>query len=154
MNSCNPVFVELSLRIGLEKYYKYLNKFGLTEKTGIDYPGEGGNILQNRKTAGPVGLATMSYGHGISVSLIQLARAYTVFARDGDMVPASLLRVDEPLVRGTPVYSAQTAREMRAMLELVVKPGGTAPRAAVPGYRVGGKTGTAHKLEGGVYAKK
>ena len=70
------------------------------------------------------------------------------------MVPASLLRVDEPLVRGTPVYSAQTAREMRAMLELVVKPGGTAPRAAVPGYRVGGKTGTAHKLEGGAYAKK
>ena len=85
---------------------------------------------------------------------MQLARAYMVFARDGDMVPLSLLRLDAPPATGKQVFSAQTAREVRAMLELVVLPGGTAPKAQVPGYRVGGKTGTAHKLDGHSYANK
>lgn len=96
----------------------------------------------------------MAYGHGISVSLMQLARAYTVFARDGELLPVSLTRIDDGPVTGTPVFSAQTAREVRAMLEMAAGPGGTAPKAQVPGYRVAGKTGTAHKLEGGVYANK
>lgn len=96
----------------------------------------------------------MSYGHGISVTLIQLARAYTVFARNGDVAPLSLLKLEGPQPAGKQVFSEQTAREIRAMLELVVQPGGTAPKAAVPGYRVGGKTGTAHKLEAGAYANK
>ena len=96
----------------------------------------------------------MSYGHGISVTLIQLARAYQVFARDGDYLPLSLSRVDGPPPSGKPVFSAQTAREVRAMLEMAVQPGGTAPKAQIPGYRVAGKTGTAHKLEGGAYANK
>ncbi len=88
----------------------------------------------------------MSYGHGISVSLIHLARAYTVFAREGDMVPVSLTKVTEP-VQGKSVISAKTALEIRNMLELAVQPGGTAPRAQIMGYRVGGKTGTARKLD-------
>jgi cell division protein FtsI (penicillin-binding protein 3) len=96
----------------------------------------------------------MSYGHGISVSLLQLARAYTVFAREGDLIPLSLTRVDATPLAATAVFSQQTAREVRAMLEMAVQPGGTAPKAQIPGYRVAGKTGTAHKLEGGQYAKK
>ena len=96
----------------------------------------------------------MSYDHGIAVSLDQLARAYTVFARDGEMVPLSLVRVDEATVHGTRVFSPETVREIRTMLEMAVQPEGTAPKARVPGYRVGGKTGTAYKVEGGVYAKK
>lgn len=96
----------------------------------------------------------MSYGHGISVSLMQLVRAYSVFARDGDLIPLSLTRVETHPVMGAAVFSPQTAREVRAMLEMAVQTGGTAPKAQVPGYRVAGKTGTAHKLEGGVYANK
>jgi cell division protein FtsI (penicillin-binding protein 3) len=96
----------------------------------------------------------MSYGHGISVSLMQLARAYSVFARDGDLIPLTLVRSDALPLNGVPVFSQQTAREVRAMLEMAVQPGGTAPKAQIPGYRVAGKTGTAHKLEGGQYANK
>jgi cell division protein FtsI (penicillin-binding protein 3) len=99
----------------------------------------------------PIEQATLSYGHGISVSLLQLARAYTVFASDGALQPVTLLKRDAP-VSGTRVISPATARAVRTMLESVVQPGGTAVRAQVLGYRVAGKTGTAHKLEGGTYA--
>jgi cell division protein FtsI (penicillin-binding protein 3) len=87
----------------------------------------------------------------LSVSLMQLARAYTMFARDGELVPVTLRKALGP-APGTRVLSAQTAREMRAMLELAVQPGGTAPRARIMGWRVAGKTGTAHKQENGGYA--
>jgi len=96
----------------------------------------------------------MSYGHGISVTLMQLARAYLVFARDGDLIPLSLTKADGPAPVGKQIFTAQTAHEVRSMLEMVVNEGGTAPKAFVPGYRAGGKTGTAHKLEGGAYANK
>lgn len=96
----------------------------------------------------------MSYGHGISVSLIQLARAYLVFARDGDLPQLSLARLEAAPGEGRRVFSERTAREVRAMLEMAVQPGGTAPKAQIPGYRVAGKTGTSHKLEGGVYADR
>lgn len=95
----------------------------------------------------------MSYGHGISVSLIQIAHAYMLFARDGDIIPLSLQKVSEPPV-GRRVLSEKTALQMRAMLETVTSPEGTAPKAQVPGYRVGGKTGTAYKIVGGRYVKK
>jgi cell division protein FtsI (penicillin-binding protein 3) len=101
----------------------------------------------------PIEQATMSYGHGISVSLLQLAHAYTIFASDGETVPLTLLKRDAP-PEPTRVLKPQTARAMRAMLELVVQPGGTAPRAQIAGYRVGGKTGTAHKLDGHRYTNK
>ncbi|MBS0338073.1 MAG: penicillin-binding protein 2, partial [Proteobacteria bacterium] len=103
------------------------------------------------KTWRPIEQATMSYGHGISVSLIQLARAYSIFARDGELMPLTLVKSDMP-VAGKRVISAQTARAVREMLEMAVQPGGTAPRARVMGYRVAGKTGTAHKQENGGYA--
>lgn len=96
----------------------------------------------------------MSYGHGIAVSLIQMARAYTVFASDGELMPLSLTRIDDIPPHGVRVFSPQTIRELRAMLEMAAGPEGTAPKARVPGYRVGGKTGTAYKIEGGVYARK
>jgi cell division protein FtsI (penicillin-binding protein 3) len=96
----------------------------------------------------------MSYGHGISVSLMQLARAYSVFAREGDMVPLTLTKVDSIPVGTAPVFGQQTVHEVRTMLEMATQAGGTAPKAQIPGYRVAGKTGTAYKLEGGQYAKK
>ena len=84
----------------------------------------------------------MSYGHGISVSLLQLAHAYTIFARDGVLVPLTLVRTGNRL-HGARVISTRTAREVRAMLELAVQPGGTGPRARIVGWQVAGKTGTA-----------
>jgi cell division protein FtsI (penicillin-binding protein 3) len=93
----------------------------------------------------------MSYGNGISVSLIQLAHAYTMFARNGDVIPLSFQKVNEPPV-GVQVIKPETARAMREMLERVVSPKGTAPQAQLAGYRVGGKTGTAYKVENGKYA--
>jgi len=152
--SSNVGTTKIALSLPRESMWEMFDSLGLGRQPALGFPGEASGRVRPWKNWRPIEQATMSYGHGISVSLIQLARAYSVFARDGDLVPVSLLRVDAPVVRGTPVFSAQTAREMRSMLELVVQPGGTAPKAAVPGYRVGGKTGTAHKLEGGVYANK
>lgn len=96
----------------------------------------------------------MSYGHGISVSLIQMARAYMVFARDGELVPLSLTRVAGLPSSGRRVFSADTARKMRTMLAAAAGSEGTAPQAQVAGYTVAGKTGTAYKLENGRYARK
>jgi len=93
----------------------------------------------------------MAYGYGLSVSLMQMARAYTLFARNGDIIPVTLFKADGP-VSGTPVVPPGIALEMRHMLEMAAGPGGTAPRAQVIGYRVAGKTGTAHKLINGAYA--
>jgi cell division protein FtsI (penicillin-binding protein 3) len=152
--SSNVGTTKMALSMSAESMWEMFDNLGFGKSPQLGFPGEVGGRLRAWKNWRPIEQATMSYGHGISMSLVQLARAYTVFARDGDIVPASLLRIDGPVVRGNPVFSAQTARELRAMLELVVMPGGTALRAAVPGYRVGGKTGTAHKLEGGVYANK
>lgn len=152
--SSNVGTTKIALSLPRESMWEMFDSLGLGRQPALGFPGEAAGRVRPWKNWRPIEQATMSYGHGISLSLIQLARAYSVFARDGDLVPVSLLRVDAPVVRGTPVFSAQTAREMRAMLELVVQPGGTAPKAAVPGYRVGGKTGTAHKLEGGAYANK
>ncbi len=124
--------------------------FGTAPQTG--FPGEASGRLRAADTWRPIEQATMAYGHGISVSLLQLARAYTIFARDGELVAATLLKSDAP-APGTRVLSAQTARQVRAMLELAVQPGGTAPRARIMGWRVAGKTGTAHKQENGGYAE-
>jgi cell division protein FtsI (penicillin-binding protein 3) len=125
--------------------------FGAAPRTG--FPGEVGGRLRPAKSWRPIEQATIAYGHGMSVNLVQLARAYTVFATDGELKPVSLLKVDGP-VAGRPVITPDTARAVRHMLEMVVLPGGTAPKAQVIGYRVAGKTGTAHKLEGRVYGDK
>jgi cell division protein FtsI (penicillin-binding protein 3) len=99
----------------------------------------------------PIEQATMSYGHGISLSLLQLARAYLLFASDGEIKLVTLVKLDTP-AQTTRVISASTALEVRRMLELAVLPDGTAPRAQITGYHVAGKTGTAHKLDGASYA--
>jgi len=101
----------------------------------------------------PIEQATMSYGHGLSVNLVQLARAYTIFADDGELKPVALFKTDGA-VAGRPIVSVKTARAVRHMLELATLPGGTAPQAQVAGYRVAGKTGTARKIEGREYTRK
>jgi len=123
--------------------------FGVPPRTG--FPGEVAGRLRAHAGWRPIEQATMSYGHGVSVSLLQLARAYLVFATDGEVKPVTLVKRDGP-VEGVQVISPATARAVRRMLEMAVAPGGTAPRAQIQGYRVAGKTGTAHKLEGAGYA--
>jgi cell division protein FtsI (penicillin-binding protein 3) len=125
--------------------------FGTPPRTG--FPGEVSGRLRPAKSWKPIEQATMAYGHGLSVTLVQLARAYTVFASDGDLKPATLFKGNGP-VAGKPVFKPETARAVRKMLEMAVQPGGTAPKAQVPGYRVAGKTGTAHKLEGRGYTNR
>jgi cell division protein FtsI (penicillin-binding protein 3) len=137
-----------------EKMWQMFDAVGFGQVPRLGFPGEVTGRVRPWKTWRPIEQATMSYGHGISVSLMQLARAYTVFAREGDIIPLSLTRLDSTSIVSTPVFSQQTSREVRAMLEMAVQDGGTAPRARVPGYRVAGKTGTAYKLESGQYVKK
>ncbi len=152
--SSNVGVTKMALTLPPQEMWQMFDAVGFGQLPQLGFPGEVTGRLRPWKNWRPIEQATMSYGHGISVSLIQLARAYSVFARDGDLIPLSLLKTDEPLVHGVPVFSVETAREMRAMLEMAAGPEGTAPKARVPGYRVGGKTGTAHKLEGGAYANK
>ncbi|HHX14042.1 MAG TPA: PASTA domain-containing protein [Clostridiales bacterium] len=162
-NSCNPVFVQLAQRLGIETYYSYLEKFGLMEKTGIDYPGEGKNLLQKQATAGPIGLATMSYGQGISVTPVSLLTAISAIGNKGMLMEPRLVKglldaSGKTVLEFEPrpvrqVISEQTAAEMCLIMESVVTEGGGS-KAQVPGYRVGGKTGTAEKLIGGRYTNQ
>ncbi len=124
--------------------------FGSVPQTG--FPGEAKGTVRPWAQWRPIEQATMSYGHGISVSLLQLARAYTIFTNDGQLLPLALMRRDS-LPIGKPLITRETAREVTRMMEMAVMPGGTAPRAQVPGYRVAGKTGTAYKPEAGGYAE-
>ncbi len=123
--------------------------FGTPPRSG--FPGEVSGRLRAYSNWRPIEQATMSYGHGISVSLLQLARAYSIFATDGELKPLTLVKRDAP-AEGTRVISPATAQAVRKMLELAAQPGGTAPRAQIVGYRVAGKTGTARKIEGKGYA--
>ena len=150
--SSNVGIAKLALALPPEQLWSVLSAagFGAPPKTG--FPGEVGGRLRDYQHWRRIEQATMSYGHGISVSLLQLARAYTVFCTEGMLQPLTLLKRDEP-VTGQRVISPGTAVAVRTMLETVVQPGGTAVRAQVMGYRVAGKTGTAHKLDGHVYAE-
>jgi cell division protein FtsI (penicillin-binding protein 3) len=149
--SSNVGAAKVALMLRPEVLWDMFERAGLGREPEIDFPGEASGKVRPYKTWKPIEQATMSFGHGISVSLIQLARAYTMFARNGDLIPLSLVKVDTP-PRGVPVISPETAAAVRAMLELVTHVEGTAPRAQIVGYRVAGKTGTAHKLENGGYA--
>jgi cell division protein FtsI (penicillin-binding protein 3) len=151
--SSNVGAAKIALSLPSETLWRSLadSGFGTPPRTG--FPGEVAGRLRPPKTWKPIEQATMAYGHGLSVNLVQLARAYTVFATDGELKPVTLFRSSGP-VAGKPVIKPETARAVRRMLELAVQAGGTAPRAQVAGYRVGGKTGTAHKLEGRGYANK
>ena len=143
--SSNVGAAKMALMLPSETMWQMFSRsgFGMPPKTG--FPGEVGGRLRPHKTWRPIEQATMSFGHGISVNLVQLARAYTIFATDGELKPVSLLKTNAD-VAGQPVIKPETARAMRKMMEAAVLPGGTAPKAQVAGYRVAGKTGTAHKL--------
>jgi cell division protein FtsI (penicillin-binding protein 3) len=149
--SSNVGAAKIALALPAESIWTMFDGIGLGASPRLGFPGEAVGKLRPFKTWRPIEQATMSYGHGISVSLVQLARAYTVFARDGDLVQLSLVKMDNPPA-GKPLLSQKTVAAVRDMLELAVEPGGTAPRARIIGYRVAGKTGTAHKLENGGYA--
>ncbi|WP_291988647.1 penicillin-binding protein 2 [Candidatus Accumulibacter sp. ACC007] len=150
--SSNVGSSKIAAMLPAQAMWEMFHNVGFGQVPRLGFPGEVSGRLRPWKSWRPIEQATMSFGHGLSVSLIQLARAYSVFARDGDLVPLSLTRVvGAAKPRGTQVFSPQTAREVRAMLEMAVRPGGTAPKAQIPGYRVAGKTGTARKLENGRY---
>ncbi len=151
--SSNVGAAKIALSLPPETMWRMLADSGFGTPPNTGFPGEVAGRLRPPKTWKPIEQATMAYGHGLSVNLVQLARAYTVFATDGELKPVTLLKGVGP-VAGRPVIKPETAREVRHMLELVVQPGGTAPQAQISGYRVGGKTGTAHKLEGHVYVNK
>jgi len=155
-NSCNPVFVKLATDIGIDLFYSHLDTFGITGTTGIDFPGEGTALLQSRDSAGPVGLATIGFGQGVAVTPIQLITAVSAFGNDGKLMKPRLVKElkdensktvqeFEPEVIRQAV-SQETADKMCDIMEYVVAEGGGGT-AAVSGYRVGGKTGTAQKLK-------
>lgn len=151
--SSNVGASKIALSMAPEVLWNTFNYSGFGTHTGSHFPGEAVGKLRDFKTWRPIEQATMSFGNGISVNLLQLARAYTIFADEGELMPVSLLKLNQPVI-GRPVFSAKTADEVRVMLESVVLPGGTAPLAQVAGYRVEGKTGTAHKLENGRYINR
>lgn len=149
--SSNVGTAKMGLALPSETLWKLFSGVGFGTPPRSGFPGEVSGRLRAHKSWLPIEQATMSYGYGISVSLLQLARAYTIFAGDGEVKPVTLLKRDGP-AEGTPLIAPATARELRRMLEMATGPGGTAPRAQITGYRVAGKTGTAHKLEGPGYA--
>lgn len=151
--SSNVGAAKMALSLSPQYMWDMFNRLGFGASPQAGFPGEATGKLRSYRSWRPIEQATMSYGHGISVSLLQLARAYTVFANDGEMKPLSLVKLQEPAA-GQVVFSTTTARAVRDMLELAVQSGGTAPRAQVAGYRVAGKTGTAHKLDAGTYANR
>ena len=151
--SSNIGAAKMALSLPAQTMWTLFNQVGFGAVPDSGFPGEVPGRLRAHASWKPIEQATMSYGHGISVSLLQLARAYTIFANDGELAPLTLVKREAPADM-TPALKPETARAVRAMLELAVLPGGTAPKAQIPGYRVGGKTGTAHKLEGRSYANK
>ena len=151
MNSCNPVFIGLGQKIGVTKYYSYLKKFGLLNITGVDLPGEAGSIFLAENKAGPVELATISFGQRFEITPLQLVTAVSAIANGGDLVQPRVVKqiVDsktgekrdiEVKKKGSAI-SKETSEKVLSMMESVVSEG-TGKNAKVAGYRIGGKTGT------------
>ncbi len=143
--SSNVGAAKIALSLPREKFHDYLAALGFGKRTASGFPGEARGQLRPAANWARIDQATLSFGYGISVSALQLAQAYAVLANDGVQLPLTLLRRDE-VPQGRRVFSSKTARAVRRMMESVVAEGGTATRAAVTGYRVAGKTGTAKKL--------
>lgn len=150
--SSNIGAVKMAMRLSPQQFWNTLHRAGFGQKPGSGFPGETAGRLRPANSWKPVEQATMAYGHGMSVSLLQLARAYMAFANDGEVMPLSFLRREPQEIIGEQVFSPRVARSVRSMMETVTQEGGTATRAQVPGYRVAGKTGTAHKLINGRYS--
>jgi len=151
--SSNVGTVKMAMQMQPREMWEMYAQVGFGQKPQLPFPGVVSGRLRPYKTWRPIEQATMSYGYGISGSLFQVARAYTVFARDGEVVPATLMKAENQ-VQGVRVISAENAKAMRKMLQMAAGPGGTAQKAQTMGYSVGGKTGTAHKQEGKGYAGK
>jgi len=151
--SSNVGTVRMAQKLEPRQMWDMFSSVGFGQPPRVGFPGAVAGRMKPYKTWRPIEQATMSYGHGIAVSLIQVARSYMIFARNGEMIPLSFQKVSQ-LPAPQRVISDKTAHQMRDMMELVVGPGGTAPLAQVRGYRVAGKTGTAHKLENGHYVNK
>ena len=160
MNSCNPVFIGLGQKMGVTKYYEYLEKFKLLERTGIDLPGEAGSIFLAKEKAGPVELATISFGQRFEITPIQLATAVSSIANGGTSIKPRVVKqiinsetkevTDIPVEKRDTVISKETSEKVLSMMESVVSEG-TGKNAKVAGYRIGGKTGTS---EDGVNTNK
>ena len=156
--SSNVGAVRMAMTFAPREMWELYSAVGFGQKPQLGFPGVVGGRLRPHKSWRPIEQATMSYGYGLSASLFQIAQAYTVFAHDGELIPVTLTRpagaTPGAPVRGTRVLSPATAAALREMLQLAALPGGTAPKAQVMGYTVGGKSGTAYKQENGGYAQK
>lgn len=154
-NSCNPVFMELGERLGAEKFYEYMDKFGFNEKTGIDLSGEAVGIMHKLENVGPVELATMSFGQSFQITPLQLLRAVSSMVNGGYLITPHIGckitdnegNVIKELEYGEneKILSDKTSEQMKVILESVVSEG-TGNKAYIPGYRIGGKTATSEKL--------
>ncbi len=151
MNSCNPVFISIGQKLGVETYYNYLEKFGLLSKTGIDLPGEASSIFLKEEKVGPVELATISFGQRFEITPIQMSKMVATIANGGRAVTPRLVkaiidtetgeRTDFAVEKGEEVISEENSKKVLSMMESVVAEG-TGKKAQVAGYRIGGKTGT------------
>ena len=151
--SSNIGTTQISQKLEPKYLWNVLNEYGLGKKTGIEFPGEVKGVIHHHKNWGESEQATISYGYGISSSLIQLAQAYTVFANQGEIKPITLFKTDGPVI-GRKVIDKRTSNQMLNILESVITPEGTGILAKIPGYRVAGKTGTAKKSSKGGYGNK
>ena len=151
--SSNVGTVKMAMQLQPREMWEMFTELGFGQRPALPFPGVVSGRLRPYKSWRPVEQATMSYGYGVSGSLFQVARAYTVFARDGEIVPATMLKTDQAAV-GTRVISSANAKAMRHMLQMAAGPGGTGQQAQTMGYSVGGKSGTARKQEGKGYASK
>nr|WP_231402889.1 penicillin-binding protein 2 [Caenimonas aquaedulcis] len=148
--SSNVGTLKIALQMQPRQMWELFTQAGFGQKPQITFPGAVSGRVRPYKTWKPVEQATMSYGYGLSASLFQMARSYTVWAHDGQIIPATLIKTDEP-VTGVQVFSPKTAAEVRTMLQMAAGPGGTGPKAQTLGYSVGGKSGTAYKQVGKGY---
>jgi stage V sporulation protein D (sporulation-specific penicillin-binding protein) len=160
-NSCNPGLVQIMQKMGYDKYSKYMDLFGVTQKTGIDLPAEANSLTQSKEIAGPVGLATMSYGMGLDITPIETITAVNSIVNGGEYIrprvvkaladdEGNIVKEFEPTILRQ-VISKQTAQEVKDMMEYVTNEGG-GRALGIPGYRIGTKTGTAQKLINGKYS--
>ncbi len=151
--SSNVGTVKIAMQMQPHDMWEIFTQMGLGQKPQVPFPGAVSGKVRAYKTWRPIEQATMSYGYGLSASLFQLAQAYSVFAHDGELLPVSLIKLQQP-ASGARVLSSKNAAAVLNMLHMVAGPGGTAVKAQTMGYSVGGKTGTAHKVEGKGYAGK
>jgi len=151
--SSNVGTTKIAMQMPASEMWETFSGAGFGQKPQIEFPGAVPGKLRPYKTWRPIEQATASYGYGLSASLFQMVRSYTVFSHEGQIIRATLLKNDEPAV-GIPVFSADTAAKVRKMLQMAAGPGGTGPKAQTAGYSVGGKSGTAYKQIGKGYGSE